>query len=145
MFDVTLVNVSAPHDGGGVGEAALSCTIRIQNASPEAVVVNGGAHKIYLNGVYIGQGLSNETAEVPRFGTATQEVQVYLSTFRLARASYRIYKSHTVAYRLASTVHGTQGGRAQKFRAAKEGTVNVDELTAPFERGQPMSAPSGGR
>lgn len=143
-FDVTLVNVSAPRDGGGLGEAAMSCTIRLQNATPDAIVVNGGAHKIYLNGVYIGQGLSNESAEVPRFGTATQEVQVYLSTFRLARASYRIYKSHTVAYRLVSTVHGTHAGHAQKFRAAKDGTVNVDELTAPLERVQaPSSQPAG--
>ncbi len=143
IFDVTLVNISAPRDGGGIGEAALNFTIRIQNASPEPVAVNGGAHKIYLNGVYVGQGLNNQTVEVPRFGTVTQEVSVYLSTFRLAHSFYRMFRSHTVSYRLASTVYGDQGGRSQKFRATKEGKVNVDELAAPIEPGL-HSAPSGG-
>lgn len=131
-FDVTLVNISAPRDGGGgVGEAALNFTIRLENATPEPVVVEGGAHRIYLNDVYVGQGLSNERVEVPRFGTTTQNVAVHLSTFRLARSFYSMFRSHTVSYRLASTVYGDQGGRSKKFKAAKEGTVNVDELAAP--------------
>lgn len=132
VFDVTLVNISAPQDGGGgVGEAAMTFTIRIQNASPEPISVEGGAHKIYLNDVYVGQGLSNERVEVPRFGTTTQDVAVHLSTFRLARSFYGMFRSHTVSYRLASTVHAEQGGRSRRFKAAKEGVVNVDELRQP--------------
>jgi hypothetical protein len=131
VFDVTLVNISAPQDGGGLGEAALNFTIRLQNGSPEPITVEGGAHKIYLNGVYVGQGLHNQTVSVPRLGTLTQEVPVYLSTFRLARSFYRMFHSHTISYRLSSTVYGDQGGHRQKFRAAKEGTVKVDELTTP--------------
>ena len=77
------MNISSPRDGGGgVGEAALNFTIRIENATPDAIVVGGGAHRIYLNGVYVGQGLNNERTEVPRFGTVTQNVAVHLSTFR---------------------------------------------------------------
>jgi LEA14-like dessication related protein len=141
-FDVTLVNISSPRDGGGgVGEAALNFTIRLENATSDAIVVEGGAHRIYLNGIYIGQGLHNERIEVPRFGTVTQDVAVHLSTARLAWSFHRMFQSHVVSYKLTSRVQGAQSGRTKTFKAAKEGTVNVDELTAPASG--PL--PTGGR
>ena len=133
-FDVSLVNITAPRDGGGgLGEAALNFTIRLQNGSPEALKVTGGSHKIYLNDVYVGQGLSNQESEVPRLATTTQDVAVHLSTFRLIRSFHRMFESKTVSYRLESTVFAQQGSRTVRLKAAKSGTVDVEALGA----GQP--------
>lgn len=138
-FDVSLVNITAPRDGGGgLGEAALNFTIRLQNGSPEALKVTGGSHKIYLNDVYVGQGLSNQEAEVPRLATTTQDVAVHLSTFRLIRSFHRMFESKTVSYRLESTVYGQHGNRTIRLKAAKAGTVDVEALEANIPRpGEP--------
>ena len=127
-FEVTLVNLSSPGDrGGGIGEADLAFTIRLQNATPEAVVLTGGAHKIYLNGVYLGQGLSNERVEVPRLATTTAELSVHLSTFKLARALYGVYRAQKADYRIVSTLYGER----RTFRTHKEGSIDLHGLNLP--------------
>ncbi len=127
-FDVTLVNLSSDNGGGGgIGEAELAFTIRLQNATPQAIVLVGGAHKIYLNGIYLGQGLSNERVEVPRLGTTTANLSVHLSTFKLARALYGVYRSQKADYRIVSTVYGEH----RAFRTRKEGTIDLHGLNLP--------------
>lgn len=131
-FEVTLVNVASQQaGGGGVGEAALTFTIRLQNAMPEPIVLTGGAHKIYLNNVYLGQALSNERVEVARLSTATEDVTVRLSTFRLARALYGVYRSQRVDYRVASTLYAETEGKSRRFRAERVGTVDLSGLNLP--------------
>lgn len=131
-FEVTLVNVASQQaGGGGVGEAALTFTIRLQNAMPEPIVLTGGAHRIYLNNVYIGQALSDERVEVPRLSTATEDVTVRLSTLRLARALYGVYRSQRVDYRVASTLYAEQKGSPRRFRTEKAGTVDLSGLNLP--------------
>jgi LEA14-like dessication related protein len=131
-FEVTLVNVAQGREmGGGLGEATLTFTIRLQNASPSPVTLTGGAHKLYLNGVYVGQGLSNERVEVPRLGTRTENLTVHLSTFKLARAVYGIYRAQKVSYRVASTLYGDATGRSRTFRTNKEGEVDLSGLNLP--------------
>ena len=131
-FDVTLVKVDSAH--GTEGEFQFVFTLRLQNASPVAVALDGGAHKIYLNGVYVGQGLSNERVEVPRLATTTQQVTVNLSAFRLARAAYRIYNTHQADYRVESTLYAVRGAGTRRIRAHMEGTVNLDEFVPPAQR-----------
>lgn len=126
-FDVTLVNIASEGNSGGLGEAALRFTLRLQNATPEPVTLTGAAHKIYLNGVYVGQALSNERVEVPRLGTTTGEVTVHLSTFRLTRAFYGMYREQKASYRVISTLYGTRS----TLRTRKEGSVDLRGLNLP--------------
>ena len=130
-LDVTLVNVRPASDGGGMGEAALTFIVRLQNASPEPVTVSGAAHKIHLNGLYVGQGLSNVQAVIPRLGTVQQEVTVHLSTFRLARAGYRAYRGQEVEYQIRSTVFVEEGGRTRRRTLVREGRLDLGALNLP--------------
>ena len=130
-FDVTLVNVRGGADGGGVGEAALTFTVHIQNASPESAVLTGASHRIYLNGLYLGQGLSNEQVDVARLATAQQEVTVFLSTFKLARAGYRVYRQQNVDYQVRSTLYTLEGGRSRRRTVTHEGTLDLRGLNLP--------------
>jgi LEA14-like dessication related protein len=129
-FEVTLVNVK-PAPGGGVGESALDCEIRLQNGSPESMSVEGGRHRIYLNGIYVGQGLNNQTVEVPRLGTTTQHVTVYLSTFRMAGSLFKIYEEHRAEYRLESTIYVRVNGHSRSISATRSGTVDSHALAPP--------------
>jgi LEA14-like dessication related protein len=128
-FDVTLVHVNSAR--GTEAEFQFVFTLRLQNASPDAVTLDGGAHKLYLNGVYVGQGLNNERVEVPRLATTTQQVTVNLSAFRLARAAYRIYNTHKADYRVDSTLYAVKGGGTRRIRAHKDGTVDLDDFVPP--------------
>lgn len=137
-FDVTLVNLVSEGTGGGVGEAALRFTIRLQNATPEPVTLTGSAHKIYLNDVYVGQALNDARVEVPRLGTVTQDVTVHLSTFKLARAFYGVYRSQRASYRITSTLYGTRS----TLRTRKEGSIDLQGLQLPQPGNPPVSIQS---
>lgn len=134
-FDVTLVNLVSEGSGGGVGEAALRFTIRLQNATPEPVTLTGSAHKIYLNDVYVGQALNDARVEVPRLGTVTQDVTVHLSTFKLARAFYGVYRTQRASYRVTSTLYGTRS----TLRTRKEGSLDLQGLQLPPPGNPPVS------
>lgn len=125
--EVMLSNL-APGQGGGVGDAALNFVIRLENTSPESITVDGGAYKIYLNDIYVGQGLSNQTVEIARLSSTTITVPVHVSTVRLVGSLYSVLKSNQVSYRLEASVYVKRGGGSKKFRATREGTVNFAEV-----------------
>ena len=131
-FDVTLVNIRSA--SGSEGEVQLSFTLRLQNASPAPINVDGAAHKIYLNGIYLGQGLTNERIEVARLATATQQVKVNLSTFRLAWALSKVYRTEKVDYRVESTIYAAEGGSTRRIHVHKEGSLDPNDLTMPVGR-----------
>jgi LEA14-like dessication related protein len=64
-------------------ETTAAFTLRLSNETPEPLQLDGGVHKIYLNGLYVGEGLSGDTLDLPRLGTATQDVTVHLSNLRM--------------------------------------------------------------
>jgi LEA14-like dessication related protein len=129
-LDVTLVNL-AGGGSGGVGEASFNCVIRLQNSSPDELRVIGGAYKVYLDGVYLGEALTHEPITVPGLGSATQTVTVNLSTFRLAASLFRVYESHKASYKLTSTVYTTGALGRSTHRITKEGAVDFDALEQP--------------
>jgi LEA14-like dessication related protein len=125
-FDVTVVNVKSAT--GNEGEVQLVFALRLQNATPEAITLEGAAHKLYLNGVYVGQGLNNERIEVPRLSTVTQQVTVNLSTLRLAVAAFDIYRAQKADYRVNSTLYATGKLGTRRIHAHKEGAVDLAGL-----------------
>lgn len=135
-IEIMLTNV-LPGTGGGVGDLALDFIIRLENTSPEPLVVDGGAYKIYLNDAYIGQGLSNEKIELPRLASQTITATVHISTFRLVGSLYNILKSRQVSYRLVGSIYAARpGGSSRKFKATREGTVNLDEVQSTLGKGK---------
>jgi len=135
-LDVSLVTVRS----GEVTpwETTGHFVVRLQNAGPTPLVLEGGVHKIYLNGTYVGQGLSNERVEIPRLGTTTQTLTVHLKNFTLARKLYGASQTLQASYRIRSTLYvaSEPGGRARSIRAAKEGSLDLRELV-------PVRDPSG--
>ncbi|HAB19719.1 MAG TPA: LEA type 2 family protein [Verrucomicrobiota bacterium] len=126
-LDIMLSNVT-PGQGGGVGDAPLNFVIRLENASPYPLTIEGGAYKVYLNDIYVGQGLSNETLQIDRLASATVSVPVHVSTFRLVGSLYSVLKSNQVSYRLAGSIYVKHDGRPKTYQATREGMVNLAEV-----------------
>ena len=129
-FDVNVVNLA----GGNatLWETEAVVTVRLQNATPNDITVSGAAHKLYLNGTYVGQGLSSETVVVPRLGTTTQNVTVHLKNFTVLRKVLGMQEARTASYRVMSTIYGAPGGGTPRsFRAMKEGSVSLDQFLPP--------------
>jgi len=125
---VSLVNVALGESTAW--ETAVQFTIRIQNERPEPVVMNGAVHKIYLDGTYVGEGLSNERLEIPRLSTATQNVTVHLRNITMLTKLRGIIESQAVEYKMTSLLYTEGQGR---YRAVRESRLDLKEL-------QPTSA-----
>ena len=123
---VSLVNVALGEST--VWETAVNFTIRIQNELPEPVVMNGAVHKIYLNGTFVGEGLSNERIEVSRLGTATQNVTVHLRNVTMLTKLRGIMDTQAVDYKMTSLLYTESQGR---FRAVRESRLNWKDFQPP--------------
>ncbi len=129
-FDVTVVNLA----GGNatLWETEAVVTVRLQNATPNDITVTGAAHKLYFNGTYVGQALANDVVTVPRLGTTTQNITVHLKNFTVVRKLIGVSETRTATYRVQSTIYGSPGGGTlHRFRATKEGSINLDQLLPP--------------
>jgi len=112
-------------------ETTAAFTLRLSNESPEAVQINGEVHKIYLNGVYLGKGLSDEKVEVPRLGTVTHEVKVHLSNLALATRIKSIIETKSFEYRIVSVFHGKS--MFSKMRSESAGKLELKDLIPETE------------
>ena len=122
-FNVSLVNVQ--FTDATVLESTATFTVRVNNESPESLRIDGAVHRIYLNGLYVGEGLSNETVEVPRLTSGTQRVAVHLNNILMATRVKPILETRAFDYRIKSLPY-TKAGRC---RADSAGRLDLKDFT----------------
>lgn len=120
---VNLVNVQFTQ--ATVLETTAQFTLRFSNESPEPLSLTGSSHKIYLNNLYVGQGLCNEPLEIPRLATATQRVTVHLSNLSMATRIKTIIESKVFDYKINSVFYTSSG----KSRSASQGRLDLKDFT----------------
>ena len=123
--DVSVVNLQIT--GATVLETTTTFTVRLQNETPEPLVIEGGVHKFYIDGAFVGKGLSNERIEVPRLSSVTQDITVYLRNITMGRRIKTILESQKVEYRLDSLLYG-QGKSGSRMRVVHEGKLDLNEF-----------------
>lgn len=96
--EVSLADVRL--DDVTVFETSGRLTVRITNPSPEAVVVDGGTFRLWVDGRRVGRGVSDLRVEVPRLGTETLEMQFFVSNLALARRVMALLEEQSFDYRL---------------------------------------------
>jgi LEA14-like dessication related protein len=126
-------------------ETTATFTLRLSNENPAPVQINGAVHKIYVNGLYLGKGLSDQTVEVPRLGTITNDVTVYINNLKLATRFKSIIETKAFEYRIASVFHGSS--RFGRTRSESSGKLelkdflpDLEETNAPAAELPPASA-----
>jgi LEA14-like dessication related protein len=123
---VTLVNLRLGE--ATVWETTAYVTLRVQNESPLPLVLDGGVHKLYLNGLSIGEGLTNERLEIPRLDSATQIVTVHLRNLAMATRLRSIIELHAAEYRLSSKLYLLENGRSRRCRLSSEGRLDAGDF-----------------
>ncbi len=116
-------------------ETTATFTIRVQNQSPDPLGLEGGVHKIYLDGVSVGSGVCNETLEIPRLAEGVQTVKVHLRHLSMARLIKRIIEEKRVDYRLDSRLYAQYEGRSTRVTVSKAGNLDLKDF-------QPTSSPA---
>lgn len=107
-------------------ETTATFTLRLSNESPTPVALEGEVHKIYLNGLYLGKGLSDQKVEVPRLGTITHDVKVHLSNLALATRIKSIIDAKSFEYRIDSVFHGK--GPFSRTKSQSTGKLELKDL-----------------
>lgn len=120
-------------------ETTAAFTLRLSNESPEPIQLEGGAYQIYLNGLYVGEGLTGELLDLPRLATVTQEVKVHLSNWRLATRIKPILESQCFDYRIKSVVYGRSPPR--KMYSVNEGRLDLRDFQPTQSSPAPMPRP----
>jgi LEA14-like dessication related protein len=123
---VSLVNVRLAQST--VWETTAIFTIRVQNERPEDLRLDGGVHKFYLDGRYVGEGLSNERVPVPRLSSVTQDVTVHLRNISVATRIKPIVEQKRFAYRVASVLYEEAGSRTKRWKLENAGELDLRDF-----------------
>lgn len=129
--DVKVSVVNLRFGESTVFETTANFEVRVQNATPVPLRLRGGTHKLYLNGAYVGEGLSNEAVEIPALGTGTQSVAVHLRNLSMATRIHKIIETRAADYRLQSVLYVERKGGFDKIRTSDDGRVDLNELGIP--------------
>ncbi len=121
---VTLVSVK--FEDATALETTAKFTLRLSNENTEPVHITGEVHKIYLNGLYVGKGLSDQTLDLPRLSTATHDVTVHLSNIALVTRLKPIIESKSFEYRVASVFHGKSW--MNRMKSENTGKLELKDL-----------------
>ena len=123
--DVTLVDLE--FTDLTVFETTGEFTVRLANENPDPLVVSGGVFRLYLNGVKVGKGLSSETVEIPRLGTATQRVSLHVNNVTLIARLASLLEQPVLDYQIKTRlyVEGSLGTRRINFE--NSGTFDWDQ------------------
>jgi LEA14-like dessication related protein len=124
-------------------ETTATFTFRLENELPEAIQMSGAVHKIFINDLYVGKGLSDVALEVPRLNTVTQAVTVHLSNLALATRLKSVVEAESFSYRIESVFHGNSW--SSRRRSVSEGKLALKDFlpTAGAETNAPsLDAPA---
>ncbi len=124
--EVALVDIE--FDDLTVFETSGTFTIRLSNENPEPLQIGGGVFRLYLNGVKIGKALSSEPMEIPRLGTATQEVALHVNNVALVSQLLTARDQSSLAYRIKSKLFLERSYGTRKMSFDNSGSIELDKL-----------------
>jgi hypothetical protein len=110
-------------------ETSAELMLRYTNETIEPLALAGSAHRLYLNGSYVGLAVSNESMSIPQLGTATQTVTIHLENLALVRKLRQLPSDRMIKYRLESTLHRAEGKGLDAFRVVSTGELDLSSLT----------------
>jgi LEA14-like dessication related protein len=113
-------------------QTTATFTMRLINEQPKPVTIEGAVYKIYINGLFVGEGLSNETLTLDRLSTTTTPVIVYLDNLALATRLKAIIETESFDYRVQSLFYGKDP--AGKLHSTSDGRLALKDF-------QPTPAP----
>jgi LEA14-like dessication related protein len=90
-------------------ETGLNAVVRIDNESPYSLSINGAVFRLFLNDIDVGRGMTSERINIPRLGSANQEVLFRLNNISLISRIQSLLESNQFSYKISGRVY-TGGG-----------------------------------
>ncbi len=111
-------------------ETSATVTLRLTSDAVRPLVFAGSSHRLFLNGTYVGRGVTNESVTVPPFAAAAPVVVIYLENLTLVRkfSEFQNAPPATIDYRLESEFHPAQGEPGGRVRTLTTGHLDVRSL-----------------
>jgi LEA14-like dessication related protein len=111
-------------------ESRGTLTLRFTNESIAPLGYSGSSHKLYLNGKYVGKGVSDQPFGIPPLNTITQDVTINLENLALVRQLMSMSDSHTASYRLESVFFQTVYEDDYRIKVQSNGSLDLRGLSA---------------
>ena len=111
-----------------VFQARTVFTVRIDNAEPEPLILDGSVHEISIDGRRIGRGMQSERIEIPRLSSATIEVPIDISTVALITPVRDAIEQERFDYAVRSTLFVLSGGSRHEVGISRSGRADLADL-----------------
>ena len=138
--DVTLVDIR--FEDLTVFETSGTFTVRLSNENPEAMVVDGAVYKLYLGGQKVGKALSDARIEVPRLGSSTYEVDVYINNVALVARLLTLGQDKGLDYTVKGKLYVERPYGLKRLRFSRDGRIDFSSQGAtPMAEDEAMVEP----
>ena len=115
-------------DEASLFQTGLVFSLRVDNENSEPLRIEGGSHRIYLNDVYVGKGMSSDGFTVPRFGSADTDVRVFVSNLGLLSRIVPILESKELSYRVDSSLVTKGKYRNRRVKVTQSDTFTFEQM-----------------
>ena len=143
-LEITLANISIPEVT--VFETTLVAKLRITNPNPEALTIDGGSFKLYIEEKKIGSGAASETFTVERLDSTVVDAIFHINNASALLRLKDIFAGDSeVSYGVRGTLF-TQGSfGTKKIKVEKTGRIDLREMNLPDTEGPSLidTPPSG--
>ena len=109
-------------------ESEVVATVRLTNENIAPLGFSGLQIKLYLNGSYVGNGLSNQPFGIPPLNSGTQTVTLHLQNLALVKQLAAISDSQTVAYRLDTVLYQTIDEEKNTIKTSSQGSLDLRSI-----------------
>jgi len=124
--DVTLVNIE--FSDLTVFETSGVVTLRVVNENDNPLVVDGGVYNLYLGGMKVGKGLSDQRLEAPRLGSDVLQVPIYINNLALVTRLAKLMEQPEIDYQLKGKLFVERAYGTKKIRLDKVGRLDLENL-----------------
>ncbi|MCO6430114.1 MAG: LEA type 2 family protein [Deltaproteobacteria bacterium] len=106
-------------------ETSADIVVRIENPNPFPIEIDGASHDLYINGIEIGTGLSDQELEIPRLSSAIQKVKLRLSNLTVIRNIQDLVDKRDFDYRIESTLYAPNALGLGSYTVSRKGRFST--------------------
>ncbi len=138
--EVTLVDVR--FEDLTVFETSGTFTVRLSNENPDPVRIDGAVYKLYLGGQKVGKALSDASVQVPRLGSSTYEVDVFINNVALVTRLITLRQDKGLDYTIKGKLYVERPYGLRRLRFSRDGRIDFSaEGAMPLAGGEAEAAP----
>jgi hypothetical protein len=111
-------------------EASSTMTLRYTNENTIPIALSGSAHKVYLNGTYVGKAVSKQPLGLAALSTITQDATVNFENLAFVKQLVATSDQKSASYRVESVLYITSGEENLTIKTNGTGSVDLRALSS---------------